>query len=576
MQGMINLGLHAFDAQGKFVGFGSIISQIYPKLKGLTQQQQLAVLSSIGLKSQGKALLDTFKAGPAAWDKAAQAVARHGSAQKAADAATSNLRGSEAKLRAALADVGVEFGQKLLPIVVKVAAELARAMNFVLKHKEILIAFAAVIGGVVAIGLAAFAVNMTTKFIGSISRAGKALGSLIDKLPTFGAKSVAASEEVATGADSAGTQLTLFGETAETTGEESSMAFGPVGIAIMAVVAIGILLMTHWKEVKKIASEVWGEVKRLFDDFMVFIKRWGPLIAEIILAPFTGGMSLIVPMLVKHWAAISRFFSSIPGKIVTLLGSGLTLLKRWGTDLLHGLLDGVKAYANLLFDFYIKLPLKLLGYLGDGLKVLAKWGGDLIHGILNGIDSFATSLWHRIEAFPGKILGWLGKGASVLAHWGEELIKGIIHGLEHGMSSLLGFVKGIPGKILGGLGHLGGGLVSGVASLFAEGGLVTAPTLSMIGEKGPELVLPLTDPNRMNQLINTASSYLPASSAGAGGAGGGALGGIPSSMSTIYAIDQLVIVANNPPELEQQLAQRARVSALSSKPSGASNLGIAV
>jgi hypothetical protein len=58
-------------------------------------------------------------------------------------------------------------------------------------------------------------------------------------------------------------------------------------------------------------------------------------------------------------------------------------------------------------------------------------------------------------------------------------------------------------------------------------------------------------------------------------AGGGPAGGLSAGHQTIYQIDTLTIVAQNPAQMEQQLAQKARVSALSGRPSGSSNLAVA-
>ena len=42
---------------------------------------------------------------------------------------------------------------------------------------------------------------------------------------------------------------------------------------------------------------------------------------------------------------------------------------------------------------------------------------------------------------------------------------------------------------------------SGVAG-YAQGGIVTRPTLAMIGEDGAEAVVPLTKPSRANQIMH--------------------------------------------------------------------------
>jgi hypothetical protein len=97
----------------------------------------------------------------------------------------------------------------------------------------------------------------------------------------------------------------------------------------------------------------------------------------------------------------------------------------------------------------------------------------------------------------------------------------------------------------------------------AEGGVATSPQFGEFGEAGPEALLPLSNPSTMAEIAQAIVQ--------AGGAGGG----LAAGHQTIYQIDTLTIVAQNPAQMEQQLAQKARVSALSSRPSGSSNLAVA-
>jgi hypothetical protein len=63
---------------------------------------------------------------------------------------------------------------------------------------------------------------------------------------------------------------------------------------------------------------------------------------------------------------------------------------------------------------------------------------------------------------------------------------------------------------------------------FANGGIVTKPTLAMVGEKGPELITPLTGPN---------------AGAGLGGMGGGVTVNVTGGLSTSAEIGQAVVNA---------------------------------
>ncbi|MFE2492061.1 hypothetical protein ACFXGR_54740 [Streptomyces mirabilis] len=86
--------------------------------------------------------------------------------------------------------------------------------------------------------------------------------------------------------------------------------------------------------------------------------------------------------------------------------------------------------------------------------------------------------------------------------------KSAVSGLISGIVSLF---SGLPGKILAAVGNTGSQIISKIKSgipssvrkylPFAKGGIVYGPTHALIGEAGPEVVIPLTKPKRAAQLV---------------------------------------------------------------------------
>lgn len=81
-------------------------------------------------------------------------------------------------------------------------------------------------------------------------------------------------------------------------------------------------------------------------------------------------------------------------------------------------------------------------------------------------------------------------------------------------------------------------LAAAAPTPFAEGGLVTGPTLGLVGEAGPEAILPLSSPTRTRDVLQEALRYL----GGPGDRGGG----------TVVNIGTIVTGGQNP-EAEAQL-----------------------
>ncbi len=69
-------------------------------------------------------------------------------------------------------------------------------------------------------------------------------------------------------------------------------------------------------------------------------------------------------------------------------------------------------------------------------------------------------------------------------------------------------IGGLPGAIIGtGLG-VGAGLLTGGIPRMAQGGIATRPTLSMVGESGPEAIVPLDKLGGMTVVVNVSGSVM--------------------------------------------------------------------
>jgi phage-related minor tail protein len=83
-----------------------------------------------------------------------------------------------------------------------------------------------------------------------------------------------------------------------------------------------------------------------------------------------------------------------------------------------------------------------------------------------------------------------------------DKIKGFVTGVGSAISSFLTGGSGTPLTDPGSYGNID---FSNLGKLNnAAGGLFTQPTLGVIGEAGPELLLPLNNPSRSNSLMQQA------------------------------------------------------------------------
>lgn len=142
------------------------------------------------------------------------------------------------------------------------------------------------------------------------------------------------------------------------------METNPIVIIITLIIAAGILLMMHWKQVKEIGSRVFHDIGGFISSVWNWIKSHWPLLLGIL----TGPIGLAVVWVISHFGQILSFFKGLPGKIKSAVGDLSHLLVEAGKDLVRGLINGIKNIG---------------GEVGDAIKGVAQGAVDKAKSILH-------------------------------------------------------------------------------------------------------------------------------------------------------------------------------------------------
>lgn len=190
---------------------------------------------------------------------------------------------------------------------------------------------------------------------------------------------------------------------------------GLVTLAIGAVIAIGILLISHWEEVKEIAGKVWDWIKQKFEAFSnfltaVFATDWSETFGFIgdLMNGFFASVSNI-------WNAIKKVFSGIIDFITGVFTGNWKKAWKGISSIFSGIWDGLVAI--------VKTPIN--GIIG------------LINGVISGINSISVKIPDWVPGLGGKKLGFnIGKipylargtdnfqgGFAVINERGGELVS---------------------------------------------------------------------------------------------------------------------------------------------------------
>ena len=182
-----------------------------------------------------------------------------------------------------------------------------------------------------------------------------------------------------------------------------------------------------------------------------------------------------------------------------------TVLRALG---MPGLWQGVKAGIQVVIDMarqaWIWIQLIFLVYIPNAIKTLVSWFLSLPNLMKAGIDNLvnivlngANTIMNTFRNLPINIYNAITSLSGTLIQLGKNIISWLISGIQSMASNIANALWNILPRWLqnaiNGVGTYAKTIVKAFGGLFPmqSGGIVTRPTPALIGERGPEAVIPL-------------------------------------------------------------------------------------
>ena len=176
------------------------------------------------------------------------------------------------------------------------------------------------------------------------------------------------------------------------------MDMNPWILAIMAIVALALLLVTHWKTVKKWFDDFTKEVKHLFDDAVNFIKQHWELLLGILIAPLAPVLLLWKYFHTEIIATFKKAVSDIEGVWNAIVG----FFSRIISTIRNAIVGGVKDFGTLLFDAGKNLIMGLV----NGVKNMAGHAANAVKDVGKGVINVAKDIFKVFS--PSRIFEEIG------------------------------------------------------------------------------------------------------------------------------------------------------------------------
>jgi hypothetical protein len=289
-------------------------------------------------------------------------------------------------------------------------------------------------------------------------------------------------------------------------------------------------------------KEAWPQIKEQLETwaqgFLAWVQRVGPpflaALGDLLVSIARWFVNDALPVIVKRleqWAkALVDWAVEVVPPLLDKLGALIADVANWfSSEGLNTIVTKLGEWAAAFIEWVVPLIPPLLLKLAELVAAIGAWI------VTTGLPNLLRDLRSWVEAFVGWVadvtpglLAALGELVGDMTHWvvtdgvrmvfnafvdfGKAIVDGIVAGIKAApgkiMSALESLIPG--GSVIGGA--IGGarGLLSNIPGL-AEGGIVTGPTLALIGEAGPEAVVPLDRAGGMGGGMNVTVNMPPGS-----------------------------------------------------------------
>lgn len=230
-------------------------------------------------------------------------------------------------------------------------------------------------------------------------------------------------------------------------------ATGPIGlivIAIVALIAVVILAWKHSETFQRIVIGAWNAVKAFISAAVTFIINFVKNHWQLILAILLGPLGIAVGLIIKYWSRIRSFITGAVSTVINFVRNHWKeIIAILGGPL--GIAVGlIIKYRNRIISTLRGLPGAVMGFFKNAGKWLYNAGRNIIQGLLNGISSMFNHLRSLLGKVTGLIPDWKGppsRDKKLLQDTGQLIMSGLVRGMQDFLPEVHAALRIITGNL---------------------------------------------------------------------------------------------------------------------------------
>ena len=300
-------------------------------------------------------------------------------------------------------------------------------------------------------------------------------------------------------------------------------------------------LKDHWPEISNAIDRFWADVKPILKSLIdivigvvkVFVDNWGtigPIVTNIgqtieaVVKTITSILKVFADLLRGDWSqawadlkdAAGHAIDAIKLLIIGEFERMRLIMVTLGGKLLDGVVAGLQGIGEAAWGVINNIAEVAQNKLDNVKEWGAKVARNVVAGILGELQGIGGKAWDIINNIGSFITDKLDAAANWGISVGKAILGGIVSGIKGIGGAVGGAVVGIGTIVYNAYVRVLNTLIDKLNDLFeidvplpfgkhikvdapniphiptlAEGGIVSRPTLALIGEAGPEAVVPL-------------------------------------------------------------------------------------
>lgn len=267
------------------------------------------------------------------------------------------------------------------------------------------------------------------------------------------------------------------------------------------------------------------------------ILPFGQSVGTMFATFFTNTLGMFVDFFTNTYGMFSDFFTNTVGMFVDFFTNTIGMFTDFGVNVgnvflgiwttittIFATISGW-VYANVIVPvvgFFAALPGQIGAFIGGIGATIGGWfrtAVSVVSGVVGSIIGFFTGL-------PGRIGSLIGSIGNTIGGWFRSAESAVSTTIDN----IVGFFRDLPSRILHWISGLGdtianainpGNILGNLLPKTATGGLFLGPQARVIGEAGPEMVVPLSRPlSQVDPAVRNVAAFAqgksPVSSSSAG------------------------------------------------------------